>query len=158
MQMCRRRQAPPSAPTGIPNRLLSIASSGTATPAGRARIGETLLPLIASGAPIPTTGCDGGHTLARAFIAAITGASLGQVDRFKKQHDLTNLAAHRPGSCPLGVPVPGQVAGRPWSHSLDFKEAADLMKHLGTAAMIIIFYLTGMRPQQRQGLRAGVLP
>ncbi|MFI8834849.1 integrase [Streptomyces afghaniensis] len=139
-------------------RLLSIASASTATPAGRARIEETLLPLITSGAPIPSTGCDGGHTLARAFIAATTGASLGQVDRFKKQHGLTNLAAYRPGPCPLDVPVTGQVAGRPWRQSLDFNEAADLMKHLGTAAMIIILYLTGMRPQEAQGLRSGCCP
>jgi hypothetical protein len=100
-------------------RLLSIASASTATPAGRARIEETLLPLIASGAPIPSTGCDGGHNLARAFIAATTGASLGQVDRVKKQHGLTNLAAYRPGPCPLDVPVTGQVAGHPWRHRRD---------------------------------------
>ncbi|WP_405522478.1 integrase [Streptomyces canus] len=139
-------------------RLLSSSSASTATPAGRARLEETLLPLIASGAPIPSTGGDGGHSLARAFIAATTGASLGQVDRFKKQHDLTNLAAYRPGPCPLDVPVTGQVAGRPWRQSLDFNEAADLMKHLGTAAMIIILYLTGMRPQEAQGLRSGCCP
>lgn len=52
----------------------------------------------------------------------------------------------------------GQVAGRPWRQSLDFNEAADLMKHLGTAAMIIILYLTGMRPQEAQGLRSGCCP
>ncbi|HEX8006500.1 MAG TPA: hypothetical protein VF482_08735, partial [Trebonia sp.] len=60
--------------------------------------------------------------------------------------------------CPLSLPVTGQVNGRPWRQHLDFGEAPELMRHLGTAAAVICLYLTGMRPQEAQGLRAGCCP
>lgn len=41
---------------------------------------------------------------------------------------------------------------------MDFGEAPELMRHLGTAATIICLYLTGMRGQEVQGLRAGCCP
>jgi integrase len=73
-------------------------------------------------------------------------------------HGLTALAAERPGPCPLQLPVTGRIHGQPWRRHLEFAEAAVLMRHLGTAAMIICLYLTGMRPQEVQGLRSGCCP
>jgi hypothetical protein len=105
-----------------------------------------LLPLIRSGSPLPTVRHKGAVMLARNYIAATAGASPGQLDRFGLQHSLTALAAQRPGLCPLNLPVTGQVNGRPWRQHLDFAEAPELMRHLGTAAAVICLYLTGMRP------------
>jgi hypothetical protein len=97
--------------------------------------------------------------LARTYIAATTGASPAQLDRFRVRHgSLTALAARRPGPCPLDVPVTGTVNGRPWRQHLDFGEAPELMRHLGTAAAVICLYLTGMRAQEVQGLRSGCCP
>ncbi|GAA2718393.1 MULTISPECIES: hypothetical protein [Streptomyces] len=107
---------------------------------------------------MPAAEHKGTHLLARTFLAAVTGASLGQVDRLNYQHGLTALASQRPGPCPMTVPVTGQVHGRPWREYVDFNEAAELMRHLGTAAMIICLYLTGMRPQEVRGLRSGCCP
>ncbi|MFH8379107.1 integrase [Streptomyces cyaneofuscatus] len=92
------------------------------------------------------------------YIAARTGANRGQVSRFVKQHGLAEVAAARPGPCPLSVPVSGKINGRSWREHLDFNESAELMRHLGTAATIILLYLTGMRPQEVQGLRSGCCP
>ncbi|MFJ8348226.1 integrase [Streptomyces sp. NPDC094153] len=139
-------------------RMAALAAATPATPDGRAALEKHVLPLVRSGAPLPAAEHKGTHQLARTFLAAVTGASLGQVDRLNDRHGLTGLAAERPGPCPMTVPVTGKIHGRPWREYLDFNEAADLMRHLGTAAMIICLYLTGMRPQEVQGLRSGCCP
>jgi hypothetical protein len=54
----------------------------------------------------------------------------------------------------LKVPVTGQVNGRLWRQRLDFGEAPELMRHLGTAAAVICLYLTGMRAQEVQGMHS----
>lgn len=133
---------------------------GTVPPiqGGQSVVEAYLMPLIETGAPLPSTRNQGKNTVARTFIAAITGASVGQVDRLAIRLGLPALTAQRPGPCPLEIPVTGRINGRPWRTRLDFNEAATLMKHLGTAAMIICLYLTGMRPQEVQGLRSGCCP
>ena len=139
-------------------RLTALAGSTPGSPAGRAALEAYLLPLLRSGSPLPTNEHKGTTMLARTYIAATTGASPAQLDRFGTHHGLTALAAQRPGPCPLDVPVTGQVNGNPWRQHLDFNEAPELMRHLGTAAAIICLYLTGMRPQELQGLRSGCCP
>ncbi|WP_414079835.1 integrase [Streptomyces sp. CL7] len=139
-------------------RLTDLAAANQADPAGQRALEAYLLPLVSSGGSLPATEHKGETMLARTFIAATTGASLGQVDRLNYRHGLTSLAAKRPGSCPMQIPVIGQIGGKPWREHPDFTEAADLMRHLGTAAVIICLYLTGMRPQEVQGLRSGCCP
>ncbi|SDP65511.1 hypothetical protein [Lentzea jiangxiensis] len=137
------------------NRLTGLAAATASTPAGRAALEAYLSPLIQSGSPLPAVQHKGVHAPAQAFIAATTGASPMQVDRFARRHGLAALVAQRPGPCPLPVPVTGHIEGHPWRERIDFTEATTLMRHLGTAAMIICLYLTGMRPQEVQGLRSG---
>ena len=140
-------------------RLTALADSlAGSSPAGTAALEAYLLPLIASGSPLPAVRHKGTVMLARNYIAATVGASPGQLDHFGLRHGLTALAARRPGPCPLSLPVSGQVSGRPWRRHLDFGEAPELMRHLGTAAAIVCLYLTGMRPQEVQGLRSGCCP
>ncbi|GAA2644034.1 hypothetical protein GCM10010425_59740 [Streptomyces spororaveus] len=139
-------------------RLCALAIANRATPAGQAVLEARVLPLVRGGTRLPTTERMGTKQLARTFLAAVTGASLGQVDRLNQAHGLSALATERPGPCPLPTPVTGRIADRPWREHLDFNEAADLTRHLGTAAMIICLYLTGMRPQEVQGLRSGCCP
>ena len=139
-------------------RLTAFASSTAGSPADTAGLEAYLLPRIRSGSYLPTVRHKGTVTLARNYIAAICGASPGQLDRFGLRHGLTALAARRPGPCPLSLPVTGQVNGHPWRQHLDFGEAPELMRHLGTAAAVICLYLTGMRPQEVQGLRSGCCP
>lgn len=119
---------------------------------------EEFLPPRTTGAPLPTVSLHGENRLARSYVAALTGASLAQVDWLIERDQLTALANERPGPCPLRVPVTGRINGKPWREHMDFGEAPDLMRHLGTAAAIICLYLTGMRGQEVQALRVGCCP
>ncbi|MFD0076032.1 integrase [Streptomyces sp. NPDC127166] len=135
-------------------RIVTQAYGNTDTAAGLIALEEFLLPLLREGGNLPAVG----GQLARSFIADTTGASLRQLNRLSVRLGLTTLVTQRPGPCPLQVPVTGQINGRPWREYIDFGEAAQLMRHLGTAAAIICLYLTGMRPQEVQGLRSGCCP
>ncbi|MFF4941962.1 integrase [Streptomyces rubiginosohelvolus] len=139
-------------------RLAALAEGNKATPASLTALREFLLPMARSGGPLPSTWNQGQPTMARTYVAAVTGASLGQVDRLTQSHQLSALVAERPGPCPLHVSVTGRIDGKPWREDVDFDEAAELMRHLGTASAIICLYLTGMRPQEVQGLRSGCCP
>ncbi|MDH6709060.1 hypothetical protein P3T27_005806 [Kitasatospora sp. MAA19] len=130
-------------------RLTDLATSTPPTPAGQAALAAFLLPRIEAGTAIPATArTNTTPQIARTFIAATTGSSLRQVDRFARRHGLGELATRRPGPASLDVPITGLLDGRPWREHLDFAEAGELMRHLGTAAVIICLYLTGMRPQE----------
>ncbi|MFC5668446.1 integrase [Kitasatospora misakiensis] len=139
-------------------RLTDLAATTGPSPAGRAALERYLLPLVDSGSPLPSTEHGGKVTLARTYIAATTGASPRQLDHLARPRGIDKLAAERPGPAPLRIPVTGRINGRPWREHLDFTEAGELMRHLGTAAAIICLYLTGMRPQEVQSLRSGCCP
>jgi hypothetical protein len=139
-------------------RLTALATSAGGTPASRAALEEFLLLRIRSGGALPTVRMHGRRRLAATYVSALTGASFGQIDRFTDNHQLSALVAGRPGSSPLQVEVSARIGGKPWREHMDFGEAPELMRHLGTAAAIICLYLTGMRPQEVQGLRSGCCP
>ncbi|MFB7294013.1 integrase [Actinacidiphila glaucinigra] len=139
-------------------RLTDKVNATESTPEGIAALAELLLPQVRSGAPLPSNRTRRPGALALTYIAALTGATRQQVSKFGSRHGLTELATHRPGPCPLHVPVTGRINGRPWREHIDFYEAAELMRHLGTAALIICLYLTGMRPQEVQAMRSGCCP
>ena len=63
-------------------RLTALAETVSGSSAGMAALEAYLLPLIRSGSPLPPTEHKGTVMLARTYIAATTGASPGQVDRF----------------------------------------------------------------------------
>ncbi|MFD3612603.1 integrase [Streptomyces atroolivaceus] len=139
-------------------RLSALAASNTGSPDSLAALRDYLLPLARSGALIPASQARGQTALATSYIAALTGASIDQVSRFRDTHGIAALVTERPGPCPLEVPVMGRIEGKPWREHMDFIEVAELMRHLGTAAVIICLYLTGMRPQEAMGLRSGCCP
>lgn len=139
-------------------RLMDVAANNPATSASRAALKEYLLPLVNSGAPLPAAHVKGRLYLARDYVAAHTGASHAQIERLVKLHNIQDLVLERPAPCPLNVPVTGEIEGSPWRDHIAFGEATTLMQHLGTAAAIVIGYLTGMRPQEVQALRSGCCP
>jgi hypothetical protein len=139
-------------------RLVDVAANNTATSASRAALKEYLLPLVDTGAPLPAVHVKGRLYLARDYVAAHTGATHTQIERLVKLHGLQDLVVQRPAPCPLDVPIAGKIDGRPWREYITFGEATTLMQHLGTAAAIVIVYLTGMRPQEAQALRSGCCP
>ncbi|MFG1706481.1 hypothetical protein ACFLIM_25130 [Nonomuraea sp. M3C6] len=139
-------------------RMFTVAEANQATPEGRAALAEFLMPRVRSGQALPAVRWQGQPRLARTYVSALTGASLRQVEWFNDHHQFPAQVAERPGPCPLGVPVTGRIGDKPWREHMDFDEVAELMRHLGTAAAITCCYLTGMRPQEMQGLRSGCCP
>ncbi|MER5641584.1 integrase [Kitasatospora sp. NPDC002227] len=139
-------------------RMTDLASTLRASPEGRAALEEYLLPLVRCGASLPTVEHKGFHRLARLFVAATTGASPAQVDHFNQRHGLTEIADERHTPAPLPIKITGLLNGQPWRESISWDEAAELIRHLGTAAAVICLYLTGMRPQEVQNLRSGCCP
>ncbi|MFE1876795.1 hypothetical protein ACFW9N_39075 [Streptomyces sp. NPDC059496] len=111
-------------------RLTSLAAENRSTPAGLAALRAFL---AAGETALPAAEAKGAISLARTFIAAVTGASLRQVDYLNEMQGLTAQAAQRPGLCPLQVPVTGRINNKPWRESMDFAEAQLLIRHLGTA-------------------------
>ncbi|WP_024754433.1 hypothetical protein [Streptomyces exfoliatus] len=139
-------------------RMSDLAAANRATPEGRAALDAYLLPLIRSDSLLPAIQYAGATCLARTFIAATTGASISQIDQFTQRHRLVPLVQERPGPASLPVVVTGRIDGRLWREHIAFDEASELRRHLATAAVIICLYLTGMRPQEIQGLRSGCCP
>ncbi|WP_327353142.1 integrase [Streptomyces sp. NBC_01304] len=139
-------------------RLRDIARTSRATPEGRAALAAFLTPLLAADAPLPSSLNNGQPGLARHYIGGLTGASKNVIDQFVRKHDLIAAVHRRPGRCPLATPVTGRINGSPWRKEIDFSEGASLMRHLGTAAFVALSYLTGMRPDEVLGLRAGCCP
>ncbi|MFI1452183.1 hypothetical protein [Streptomyces roseus] len=126
---------------------------------GLAAVKGYLLPLVDSGALLPATVSRlHGVTLAHHYVAAVTKASWNQVHHFASRQGLRQVTARRPGPSPMQVPVTGRIEGRPWREFMDYEETPILVRHLATAAAIVILYLTGMRPQEARSLRSGCCP
>jgi hypothetical protein len=84
-------------------RLSDAARTNPSTPAGRAALETYLGPLIAAHAPLPTMPHKGKMSLARYYIAGLTGASPGQIQTLVTREGLVAAAAQRPGPCPLDL-------------------------------------------------------
>ncbi|WP_371787134.1 integrase [Streptomyces albidoflavus] len=127
--------------------------------AARPRLDAYLQILELMSLPIPTVQRAGKTVFAVTYMAGLTGASKSQV-----QHALDadpywgKIKNTKPGPCPLPIRITGKIDNKPWTEAIDFAEAPLMMRHLGTAAFIVIAYLTGMRPGEVLGLRAGCCP
>nr|WP_237405426.1 integrase [Streptomyces sp. SN-593] len=140
------------------NRLTGLAAAGKATTTTWAALEDLLLPMLRDGKALPASTGKHKASLSRQYVAALTGASVGQIHRFALKHDLATVVQQHPGPCPLDAPVRGRLDGRPWREHMDFHETPELMRHLVTAAAVTCLYLTGMRPQEVQNLRSGCCP
>ncbi|WP_323183384.1 hypothetical protein [Streptomyces sp. NBC_00091] len=105
--------------------LFAVAAVNQASAESHAALEEFLLPRVGSGAPLPSIHFKGRSALARTYIAALTGASTIQVNRFATKHQLHALVPERPGACPLNVPILGQIDGKPWRDHIDVEESAE---------------------------------
>jgi integrase len=139
-------------------RLRTRARQATPTTETRAALDTYLDGLAARGLPLPTQQHAGQPATAITYIAAITGASTEQVATRLKAKKWKEYRARLTGPCPLHTQIRGRIDGRPWTEAIDFTEAAGLMRHLGTACFIVLSYLTGQRPGETLGLRAGCCP
>ena len=152
-------------------RLMDAGANTPATPQGLQAVRDFLVPRVEAGLPLPAIAMNGTMRVARHYIADQVGAQARQVDQVletllqKRQRGKTMRRPKRgpytlnlSGACPLNAPIKGTIAGRPWREAIDFDEAATFVRHLGTAAFVVLSYLTGMRPGEVLGLRTGCCP
>ncbi|MFG2882827.1 hypothetical protein ACGFYV_11045 [Streptomyces sp. NPDC048297] len=82
------------------------------------------------------------------YIAGLLGVSVSQVNQ-----SIGTIMQAFPGlttgdGAPLSTEITGRIDGRPWRGVIDFEEVQDLSEHLMTAGLIVIAYLSGIRPQE----------
>jgi hypothetical protein len=94
------------------HRLTAMADTNKPSPQSRTALEKFLLPRLQPGATLPAVRMHGQMRLARTYISALTGASLGQVEWFTARHHLRALVNERPGPCPLPIQVTGRIGGR----------------------------------------------
>ena len=110
---------------------------------------------IAGNRPLPGGFYLGQLFAARTYLAAMTSATEQQA-----KVALRDYGRGLPVSSetPLRTTIRGQLHGRPWKTHINFNEAPILMLRLATAAMILVIYLSGMRPGEALNLRVGCCP
>jgi hypothetical protein len=110
---------------------------------------------VAGNRPLPGGFYLGRLFAARTYLAAMTGATEQQTKVALRDHG-SGLPVS--SETPLSTTIRGQLHGRPWKTHINFNEAPILMLRLATAAMILVIYLSGMRPGEALNLRVGCCP
>ncbi|MFF5755193.1 hypothetical protein ACFY7A_07080 [Streptomyces longwoodensis] len=135
----------------------------------RQRLREYFDGLRAAGKPVPTHGGYLAPSLAKAatargatreamsatFIGGMLGVNQRQVSRFLKDCPEVLEGQKFADGAPLEVPIEATIDGQPWTESIEFTEAKQLGLHLSTAALVVIAYLSGMRPEEVLHLEHG---
>lgn len=106
-------------------------------------------------------GLPGGIARGRPGVAALYLAGLFNTSDHHVKYEATKYRKRNiPVSlqAPLGTPIRGLLHGKPWKSHINFHEAPILMTRLATACMIVILYLSGVRPGEALELQAGCCP
>ena len=102
------------------------------------------------GDPLPGRILDNGDTgLASKYLAASLDITLATV----QDHRPSDIAI-RVGA-PLDVEIRGQLEGEPWVTAIDFYDVDAWVRRLATACLVVIAYLSGMRPEECLALKRG---
>jgi hypothetical protein len=141
-------------------RLRTIATSAghSLRSAGATALRAYLHELESTGKPLPAGRHKGQPTVARNYIAGITGCPASKVEQVLRQPKWQRYLEVHPGRCPLDVPITANIDDQPWIHYIDHFQIGSLVAHLNTACFIVIAYLTGMRSSEVLALRAGCCP
>jgi hypothetical protein len=124
------------------------------SPAAGARLRALLDEHARTGSPLPGGHAGNSHRAARSYLAAITGGSLSQASNILRDYGRLPVA----GPALLDVPVTGLVHGKPWTSGIGYHEAQELAMCLATACLIVVTYLSGLRPAEALHLRTGCCP
>ncbi|MEU9565535.1 hypothetical protein AB0D16_26505 [Streptomyces sp. NPDC048161] len=89
------------------------------------------------------------------YVAGLLGVSVGQVNGSVGSSLLAFPGLTTGDGAPLSTEISGCINGRPWRGAIDFEEVQDLSEHLMTAGLIVIAYLSGIRPQEVLQLERG---
>jgi Phage integrase, N-terminal SAM-like domain len=106
-----------------------------------------------TGAPLPGETVKGRTSAAVSYLAGTTGASITQVGNALRR---AGLAAG--STAPLGTPVTGQLCGKLWTGPISYHQAPALALRLSAACLIVVAYLSGLRPAEILHLQPGSCP
>lgn len=126
-----------------------------ADPTATAKLREVVEQYAAENRPLPGRVHDGHPVLAVSYLAGRSNASKEQAS-----YAVRTYGSHLPvtDQSPLRCPIRGRLDGRVWMEHINFHDAPRLMHRLSTACLVVILYLTGMRPGEALELRVGCCP
>ena len=99
--------------------------------------------------PLPGHIKRGGTALAVNYLAATLDVNNSTIS-----HHRPSDIAIRVGA-PLDVEINGQIDGEPWTTAIDFYEIDAWVRRLATACVVVVTYLSGMRPEEVLALKRG---
>jgi hypothetical protein len=105
------------------------------------------------GTPLPGEMVKGRACAATSYLAGKTGASITQVGNALRRARLPAGS-----TAPLGTPVTGQLCGKPWTGPISYHQAPALALRLSAACLIVVAYLSGLRPAEILHLQPGCCP
>ncbi|MFD5147111.1 integrase [Streptomyces sp. NPDC058401] len=115
--------------------------------------------LETEGRPVPVTARNGNQLAgAGIFLAAVTGTPRPKVHQVMRKPHWRAYTAQNHGPCQLDAPVTATLGGEPWHEPFTFDGIDKLVRHLTTACLIVLCYLTGMRTGEILGLQSGCCP
>jgi hypothetical protein len=106
-----------------------------------------------TGTLLPGEMVKGRTSAAVSYLAGTTGASITQVGNALRRAGLPVDS-----TAPLGTPVTGQLRGKPWTGPVSYHQAPALALRLHAACLIVVAYLSGLRPAEVLHLQPGCCP
>ena len=102
------------------------------------------------GGAVPGWTMSGGRTgIAGEYLSAQLGISTLTTANNRPIDIPTRVGA------PLDIAIEGRIGGEPWVDAIDFYEVDVWVRRLATACLVVIDYLSGMRPDECLNLRRG---
>lgn len=102
-----------------------------------------------------TRGSSRPGVIAATFIGGVLGVTNTQVNTFLKRFPEVLDGQQFGEGAPLELPVTARIDGRLWTDNIDFADVRELAVQLSTAALVVIAYLSGMRPEEVLHLERG---
>jgi len=118
-----------------------------------ARLAALLDEHACAGTPLPGETIKGRRSAACSYLAGLTGASLTQAHNAIRRARLPIA-----GAAPLDIALTGTVRGRPWLSHISYHQAQALALRLAAASLVVVAYLSGLRPAEVLHLRTGCCP
>ena len=106
-----------------------------------------------TGTPLPGETVKGRTCAAVSYLAGKTGASITQAGNALRRARLPVGS-----TAPLGTPVTGQLHGKPWTGPISYHQAPALALRLSAACLIVVAYLSGLRPAELLHLQPECCP
>lgn len=106
-----------------------------------------------TGTLLPGEMVKGRDCAAVSYLAGKTGASITQAGNALRRARLPAGS-----TAPLGTRVTGQLRGKPWTGPISYHQAPALALRLSAACLIVVAYLSGLRPAEILHLQPGSCP